>query len=89
MIDLGFRLQPVLDVEAVDVAAFDVPAECRRITSYNVCYTKLLRVKVYTVGFGTAEGAATNIDGMSIYMRFDAETLEAIAALTGAEYFHA
>jgi len=46
-------------------------------------------VKVYTVGFGTAEGAATNIDGMSIYMRFDAETLEAIAALTGAEYFHA
>jgi Ca-activated chloride channel family protein len=46
-------------------------------------------VKVYTVGFGSAEGASANVDGMSIYMRFDAETLQAIAALTGAEYFHA
>jgi Ca-activated chloride channel family protein len=46
-------------------------------------------VKVYTVGFGSPEGGATNVDGMSIYMRFDAETLQAIAALTGADYFHA
>jgi Ca-activated chloride channel family protein len=46
-------------------------------------------VKVYTVGFGSADGASANVDGMSIYMRFDAETLQAIAALTGAEYFHA
>jgi Ca-activated chloride channel family protein len=46
-------------------------------------------VKVYTVGFGTVEGAATNVDGMSIYMRFDAETLKTIAELTTAEYFHA
>jgi Ca-activated chloride channel family protein len=41
------------------------------------------------VGFGTVEGAATNVDGMSIYMRFDAETLKTIAELTTAEYFHA
>ena len=46
-------------------------------------------VKVYTVGFGTAQGGTTNIDGYSIYMRFDEETLKAIAQLTAAEYFQA
>jgi Ca-activated chloride channel homolog len=46
-------------------------------------------VKVYTVGFGTSGGASANVDGMSIFMRFDEETLQAIAGLTGAEYFHA
>ncbi len=46
-------------------------------------------VRVYTVGFGTAEGAAANIDGYSIYMRFDEETLRAIADITRAEYFQA
>jgi Ca-activated chloride channel homolog len=46
-------------------------------------------VKVYTVGFGSADGTATNVDGMAIYMRFDAETLQTIAGLTAAEYFHA
>ena len=40
-------------------------------------------VKVYTVGFGTSGGASANIDGMSIFMRFDEETLKAIARLTG------
>lgn len=46
-------------------------------------------VKVYTVGFGSAEGGTANADGMSIYMRFDEETLRAIAQATAAEYFHA
>jgi Ca-activated chloride channel family protein len=46
-------------------------------------------VRVYTVGFGTAEGAAANVDGYSIYMRFDEETLRAIADITRADYFHA
>jgi len=46
-------------------------------------------VRVYTVGFGTAEGSTVPIDGMSIYMRFDEETLKAIAGITQAEYFHA
>ena len=46
-------------------------------------------VKVFTVGFGTAQGGTTMIDGYSIFMRFDEETLKAIAQLTGAEYFHA
>ena len=46
-------------------------------------------IKVYTVGFGSAEGGTANADGMSIYMRFDEETLRAIAQATAAEYFHA
>ena len=46
-------------------------------------------VRVYTVGFGTAEGASVSFDGWSIYMRFDEEALRAIAAATKATYFHA
>jgi Ca-activated chloride channel family protein len=46
-------------------------------------------VRVYTVGFGTKEGSSVSIDGWSIYMRFDEESLKAIADLTRAEYFHA
>jgi Ca-activated chloride channel family protein len=46
-------------------------------------------VKVYTVGFGSPNGAMADIDGMSIYMRFDEETLKAIADLTKAQYFYA
>jgi Ca-activated chloride channel family protein len=46
-------------------------------------------VKVYTVGFGSPEGAMANIDGMSIYMRFDEETLKGIADITKAQYFYA
>ncbi len=46
-------------------------------------------VRVFTVGFGSAGGSAVDIDGMSIFMRFDEETLKGIAGLTQAEYFHA
>ena len=46
-------------------------------------------VRVFTVGFGSAAGGAVDIDGMSIYMRFDEETLKAIADITKAQYFHA
>jgi Ca-activated chloride channel family protein len=46
-------------------------------------------VKVHTVGFGTASGAPVNMDGFSMYMMFDEETLKAIASLTRADYFHA
>jgi Ca-activated chloride channel family protein len=46
-------------------------------------------VKIYTVGFGSAEGGTTEVNGRPIFVRFDEETLQAIAALTGAEYFHA
>jgi Ca-activated chloride channel family protein len=46
-------------------------------------------VRVYTVGFGTAEGASVGYEGWSIYMRFDEETLKAIADITKADYYHA
>ena len=46
-------------------------------------------VRVHTIGFGTEGGGAADVDGMSIYMRFDEEALKAIAAITEAEYSHA
>ncbi len=46
-------------------------------------------VRVYTVGFGTAEGASVSFDGWSIYMRFDEESLKAIAEATRGAYYHA
>jgi len=46
-------------------------------------------VKVYAVGFGTEGGGNADVDGRSVFMRYDAETLQAIAGLTQGEYFHA
>lgn len=46
-------------------------------------------VRVFTVGFGTTEGAVLSGDGWSIYMRFDEEALKAIADITRARYFYA
>jgi len=46
-------------------------------------------VRIYTVGFGNANGAPVQVEGYSIYMMFDEETLKAIAGLTNAEYFQA
>jgi Ca-activated chloride channel family protein len=46
-------------------------------------------IRVFTVGFGSAAGGPAMIEGYSIFMMFDEETLKAIATLTRAEYFHA
>ena len=46
-------------------------------------------IRVFTVGFGTSAGASVGIEGYSIYMAFDEETLKAVAEITRAEYFHA
>lgn len=46
-------------------------------------------VRVFTVGFGTAEGASVSFGGFSMFMRFDEEALKAIAQVTRGEYFHA
>lgn len=46
-------------------------------------------VRVFTVGFGTADGANVQFNGFSMFMRFDEEALKAIAQITRAEYFHA
>ena len=46
-------------------------------------------VRIYTVGFGTAAGGEVGFEGWSIYVRFDEETLKAIADVTRAEYYYA
>jgi Ca-activated chloride channel family protein len=46
-------------------------------------------VRVFTVGFGTKEGAAIGFEGWSVYVRLDEETLMGIAEITRGEYFHA
>jgi len=46
-------------------------------------------VRIYTVGFGNAQGGPVQVEGYSIYMMFDEATLRSIAELTNAEYFHA
>ena len=46
-------------------------------------------VRVYTVGLGSPQGGMASFEGWSIYMRFDEETLKAIADVTRGEYFAA
>ena len=46
-------------------------------------------VRVFTVGLGTPQGGIAGFEGWSIYMRFDEETLKAIADITRASYFSA
>ena len=46
-------------------------------------------VKVFTVGFGSATGDVIDFGGRSMRAQLDAETLQTIADVTRAEYFHA
>ena len=46
-------------------------------------------VRIYTVGVGTPEGKVIGIEGWSMHVRLDEETLKAIADLTRGEYFYA
>ena len=46
-------------------------------------------VRVFTVGFGTVEGATIGFEGWSAYVRLDEETLKAVAQITQGEYYHA
>ncbi|MEP7205936.1 MAG: VWA domain-containing protein [Casimicrobiaceae bacterium] len=46
-------------------------------------------VRIYAVGFGTAAGGMAGYEGMSIYMRFDEETLRGIAEITRGEFYYA
>jgi Ca-activated chloride channel family protein len=46
-------------------------------------------VRVFTVGFGTLDGAMVGSESFSFYARLDEPTLKAVAAMTGAEYFYA
>ena len=46
-------------------------------------------VRIYTVGVGTPEGKIVGIEGWSMRVGLDEETLKAIADLTRGEYFYA
>ena len=46
-------------------------------------------VRVFTVGFGTAEGGSIGFEGWSAFVRLDEETLKAVADITKGEYFYA
>jgi Ca-activated chloride channel family protein len=46
-------------------------------------------VRVFTVGFGTPTGGIIDFGGGMMRTQLDEETLQAIADMTGAKYFHA
>ena len=46
-------------------------------------------VRVFTVGIGTTEGTTLTVNGWSMRVRLDEDTLKKIAATTGGEYFRA
>lgn len=46
-------------------------------------------IRVFTVGVGTVEGETIGIEGWSMRVRLDEETLKAIAKMTQGEYFYA
>ena len=46
-------------------------------------------VRVFTVGFGTKEGANIGFEGWSFFAQLDEEALKAVAKATGGEYFQA
>jgi Ca-activated chloride channel homolog len=46
-------------------------------------------VRIYVVGLGTVDGAASWGEGMSIYLQLDEPTLREVARMTGGEYHYA
>ncbi|MBC5765738.1 VWA domain-containing protein [Ramlibacter albus] len=46
-------------------------------------------VKIYVVGLGTPDGAASMGEGYSIYLQLDEPTLREVARVTGGDYHHA
>lgn len=46
-------------------------------------------VRVYTVGFGSRDGALVTTEGWSFYAILDEDALKEVANVTGGEYFHA
>ena len=46
-------------------------------------------IRVFTVGFGTADGGVVNFDGRRVHVQLDEATLKEIADITRATYFHA
>jgi Ca-activated chloride channel family protein len=46
-------------------------------------------VRIYTVGFGTRQGATINMNGWTMRVQLDEDALKKVARLTGAAYYRA
>jgi len=76
-----------------DSAAIILLSDGRRTTGVDTLEAAKLAadrgVRIYVVGLGTIDGAASGADGMAIYLRLDEPTLREVARMTGGEYHHA
>jgi Ca-activated chloride channel family protein len=58
------------------------PVEAARIAAN-------MGVRIFTIGFGTANGQTINFSGRAIRAVLDEDTLKRMASITSAQYFHA
>ena len=76
-----------------DSAAIILLSDGRRTTGVDTLEAAKMAadrgVRIYVVGLGTVDGAASGADGMAIYLRLDEPTLREVARMTGGEYHHA
>ena len=76
-----------------DSAAIILLSDGRRTTGVDTLEAAKMAadrgVRIYVVGLGTVDGAASGADGMPIYLQLDEPTLREVARMTGGEYHHA
>ena len=76
-----------------DSAAIILLTDGRRTTGVDTLEAAKMAadrgVRIYVVGLGTVNGAASWGEGMSIYLQLDEPTLREVARMTGGEYHHA
>ena len=58
------------------------PVEAARIAAN-------MGVRIFTIGFGTANGRTINFSGRAIRAVLDEDTLKRMASITNSQYFHA
>ncbi len=76
-----------------DSAAIVLLSDGRRTTGVDTLEAAKMAadrgVRIYVVGLGTVDGAASSSEGMAIYLKLDEPTLREVARMTGGEYHHA
>jgi Ca-activated chloride channel family protein len=76
-----------------DSAAIILLSDGRRTTGVDTLAAAKMAadrgVRIYVVGLGTVDGAATMPEGMAIYLQLDEPTLREVARMTGGDYYHA
>jgi len=76
-----------------DSAAIILLSDGRRTTGVDTLEAAKMAadrgVRIYVIGLGTVDGAATTDEGFAIYLRLDEPTLREVARMTGGEYHHA